>query len=350
MLSAIFDAGIFAIPPYYESEENVHSVIWRLIEWSEVFDAGEPLRLYKLSQTEAALALCACAPPEPNIVALFDLYNLHGVFSVNDVIRLYNTIMNRLRVLADDDLPEITSGEFQLNPDSSDHRVYPILSVQTKLAFANACTVWDGKLREGHYVVPGFTNDRESLVHVKGNAGGLDSSSVLEVPFAVEGTVPAISSIADINKLVDPHELWESCERPEEFCFAIAMGCVQIQTSAGAEATVKSIPQFSLGSEFVDSLTKHQCGPRQAYSRVVWAACCKAVLQPTILGPMGRPRQRVRTVDGAKAFRMHVTKRHEALRLMVWKSDSIFELANIGNKKALHISAAHGQTTQLRWT
>lgn len=55
---------------------------------------------------------------------------------------------------------------------------------------------------------------------------------------------------------------------------------------------------------------------------------------------MGQPKNRAvafrvprRKRDGAIPFRTHITKRHEALRLMFWQAtNGVVELANIGGK------------------
>ena len=80
-------------------------------------------------------------------------------------------------------------------------------------------------------------------------------------------------------------------------------------------------------------------GPNGTHAGVILEACARLVI--------GKPKNEekpfeiaARQRDGANPFRLHVTKHHEALRLMFWKCPGhVLELANVGVKDELEIRA-----------
>jgi hypothetical protein len=341
MLSIILDPGLFAIPPYESTEDDVHLIVRRLTHWSSVLEGGEPVLVFKLSGTEAALAVSNCLPPEPNLKALFELYGLHEVFAINDVIRVYHGLLSRARVLGDSQV-EVAECEVELVPNPLQNYAPPILVEQSKLALANAILreVYQPNFRM--YPVVSWPNcecvDFDACG--AGTAVTGPGSEYVAIPTKFDRKVSTLGQLDDLAGQSHSEGVWNSCERIEEFYLAIALGCAAIQAARGAPAGLRNVPQFWIGPEFVESLNAVQGGPNQSYSSVVFNACCRAILGLDKLSAMGKP-QTVRMEDGATAWRMHITKAHQALRLMLWLRKGRVELANVANKWNLVIAKGY---------
>jgi hypothetical protein len=100
-----------------------------------------------------------------------------------------------------------------------------------------------------------------------------------------------------------------------------------------------------MGSRFIESFIEWDGLGNGAYSNSVLETCARIVAgspknevrEMRSRSPGGRERPIVRS-DGAKAFRTHVSKSGEAIRLMYWQAnDGSVEFANIGPKRELEI-------------
>ena len=133
-------------------------------------------------------------------------------------------------------------------------------------------------------------------------------------------------------------DVWNSARDGTDVHFSILLKMKEIVAASGSPRSLELMPGFIVGSEFIDSLHENQSGPNSRHGSNV-LDCCARVLLGTpknsldkfTKGPRSVNReQRVRKRDGALAFRTHVTKGHEALRLMMWRHPlGVFEFANV---------------------
>jgi hypothetical protein len=126
--------------------------------------------------------------------------------------------------------------------------------------------------------------------------------------------------------------LWNMASSGVILHLAIAAKAVEIESSAGTATKLAAVPRFSIGSEFWHSARINNAGSNGTHAGTVLDTCARLIIgapKSKISEFRGSPRAR----DGAIAYRTHITKRHEALRLMFWKTpNDVIELANIGVK------------------
>jgi hypothetical protein len=355
MLSVILDTGLFAVPPYSDKEEHVHGIIKRLFHWSSVVEGRGPVRGVRLSDAVTALAIAGCFPFENNLEALFGLYGLHEVFTVRDVARIYQSFIANTEVLSDIGVEVTRCEDLTIEPDLL--RDYAMSNPecvveQTGLAYANQCLPIVYRETCVTFVASGIPHTGPTMIHLTGSATALagTGSEDIHLPIPLDGQTYLLDRIGDIAGCFDPLDLWANAGEPKDFFVALSMGCVAKVLASGNSLSLREIPPFAIGQDFVKSLAQAQAGPRQAKSRVVFDACCGVILRESNrrLTPMGRP-QFIRSQDGATAWRTHITSRHEALRLMVWNSQGCLELANIGNKHELYITRGYGRCYSYGW-
>ena len=145
---------------------------------------------------------------------------------------------------------------------------------------------------------------------------------------------------------LDGLTLWRSAEDAEGLVFSLFVGAVKRQAEAGSLENLTDLQEFTIGSEFAGSLARNQAmGSGRfsgaLYERALSVVCGNKGKEMWRKGPNGR--NQIRREDHAFAWRSHVTSRHEALRLMYWKSGEKVELANVGVKNELIIEEGNGR-------
>jgi hypothetical protein len=195
------------------------------------------------------------------------------------------------------------------------------------------------------------------------DAVALTKGKTIDGVMSAFGTISLADSYHRLVEQLSPDSIWTQATGPSSIHLGISLEALSILKVTNPEATLSSIPYFAVGTNFWNSLIANKSGPGGVFSDVVRETCARIVIgKPKY--PIGkflkRPAskrgkwgQAVRD-DGARGFRTHVAKHHEALRLMFWEitktvgSDqrTYLEFSNIGPKYELAIvsGALEGRT------
>lgn len=334
-LSVAIDAALLAVPSLANDEQEAESIIQKIIYWSRTLRKARAIRFLQLSDTTEILAHANCFPSGPNIKALLELFNLNHVYSTEDIRQSVNLILQGVSSAIDVWDVEVSGlSACKANPDLeqkySDPNLYESLmrlvgsAVCAKIPSINNCT----------HIVLG-TDSMADKLSFRAQIDGITTAQLWQgvyCPFSVVGAIPISSSIDEMIAAIGSRGLWNMANSSALFHLAIAAKVVEILTSAGTPTKLAAVPVFSIGSAFWHSTAVTNSGPNGTHAGTVLDTCARLIA--------GAPKNEVaefhvppRFRDGAIAYRTHITKRHEALRLMFWKtSNGVIEFANVGVK------------------
>jgi hypothetical protein len=264
------------------------------------------------------------------------LYGLGRIYSQLDITRLINSIIERASTVKNALGFEVSACSPLLTPDI----IYQAPQLQ-KLAESAFATLSAGMIRTQLFLAPAC-NMGASPMLFRGEVIGCDASQEVEFdvtpPFSVFGPVALAYHPENVSDSHQTEDVWNSAGDGTDVHFSILLKMKEIVAASGSPRSLESMPEFIVGSEFIDSLHENQSGPNSHPGSNV-LDCCARVLLGTpknsldkfTKGPRSVNReQRVRKRDGALAFRTHVTKGHEALRLVMWRHPlGVFEFANV---------------------
>jgi hypothetical protein len=174
----------------------------------------------------------------------------------------------------------------------------------------------------------------------------MSPSSTTEIQ-GFEGHVRLAASVENFVDELPPHVVWRQAEDEIGIALAIRLAAERIRRSGGCRDPRRNCAQFCIGSSFWSSLKRWEAAGDGRHASTTLDSCARLVARMPKYAPnelLKRTASRagkepvLRNADKAKAWRTHITKEHEAMRLMFWKrSDDMIELANIGGKFELEI-------------
>jgi hypothetical protein len=269
-----------------------------------------------------------------------ELFNLHQVYSSEDIRQSVNLILDSDSVAADVWGVEVlrceTSNE---RPNLATHYTVPVLREAALQLLTSTIYARNVEPARQIQVVSGVTTLGEKIyceteiddVLVK------DASVEVILPFSAYGYCLITTNIENFALTVGAQCIWNTANDSQQIHLAIATRILEIRKEAGEIATFDSLPPFIVGSDFWESACRSNGGPNGSHAGTILDGCARLILD--------KPKNDVRPFgvverarDGARAFRTHLTKSHEALRLMVWKCPTgVIELANVGPKHELAI-------------
>jgi hypothetical protein len=162
----------------------------------------------------------------------------------------------------------------------------------------------------------------------------------IETPREVSVEIRQVRNFEDLCSILDPECLWVLADSPVAAKAAIQLHCRNELKQSGGYQRWDSIPKFRLGEGFFESVKRN---PQS--SSVIFRKSSLLILdspniesRPLMSSEEANAKQVRRERDGALAFRLHLSKSHEAMRLMYWRLvDGTKELANVGPKAELII-------------
>jgi hypothetical protein len=342
MLGMLFDSALFTIPPYANDEVSVHSMLERLVHWANVASEGLPITFLKLSNTETVLQDSNCAPELRDIEELLVSTGLSDVYTPWDIQRSYFDLIGRSNNLADFSVEALECKDCFLQPDPLCGQSPLLLVEHSKLVYVSQilnqpeasnvvlCTA-SGAPHVGKLEID------VSATVVKATGKLLQN---LNIPENIRSSLFLFDRLTEVFQSLNAFDLWEASQSLADCYLSLLIGCAQIGFSNRGTLTWQDIPKFAVGSDFLASMDRLHVGPRRKFSGVIFKSCCHAILRnpKNPIKVMGKPKQLKRESDSALAWRTHITKHHEALRLMIWESGDTYEIANVGNKQELEIS------------
>lgn len=169
----------------------------------------------------------------------------------------------------------------------------------------------------------------------------------IELPKTISGDLANVRNLEEIASLLDPGCVWSLGESALAIKVAIQLRCRSRLKAEGNYKGWAKLPRFKVGEHFLGSAQQHERvkGLLLQKSASLVLDAPNIEVRPLMTSTAADAVQVVRKKDGALAFRMHLTKGHEAMRLMFWQcSDGAKELANVGNKAELIIM--HGDPSK----
>jgi len=162
-----------------------------------------------------------------------------------------------------------------------------------------------------------------------------------DAPVNVVDKIPVSFKHEEISNQLDAWELWDNASSIDSAVSAIEM-CVQNLVDSGVSPDAKV--EYTLGSNFIDSVRAWGAGTRSDYAMIIIESCARIILgipknalNEFRVDSKSTSAQKTRA-DGSLAFRTHLTKKGAGLRLMLWrKPDRTIEFANVGDKDELEI-------------
>jgi hypothetical protein len=166
----------------------------------------------------------------------------------------------------------------------------------------------------------------------------------------VQGLQASLFSVLSVELFIQtlpPDVLWCHADDDTQFALAIRLAAREVRKISGCPDPDRNCATFSFGARFVSSLKEWQAAGDGRHASSVLVACARIVARAESddiirfykrASGKGKIEYITRVIDRAEAWRMHLSKRHEAMRLMFWrKTDGSIEFANVGSKAGLEI-------------
>lgn len=191
-------------------------------------------------------------------------------------------------------------------------------------------------------VVHHFSGMASNSIYFSGVLSSVYPDLIRDVPTQIESEVKVSNTYLEHFLQLDPDEFFAKAASEYDVKFAYYIGVVQLLKTRGDDWTEFLYESFELGASFVDSLHRNQCFYGQRFFNVCYQSVIRVLAEHP--GSEVKPFRESENSDVQRkrnddtAWRAHITKHHEALRLMFWKTESgVVELANVGCKQELRI-------------
>jgi hypothetical protein len=308
------------------------------------------------------LASAGAFPSGPNIKALLELFNLEHIYSADAIRRAINRILEKATPIVEiAGIEVLNCSSCVITPEIGPYYEKDFRDSVSRLLASLLIIPYIHKEWEDYlYVVPGVSwryivQDSMTFCCEVDNVISAMDDLLIGGPFYAAGTLPLVRSYFGFLERLSPELIWARANEASSIHLAITLEALRILRASDSNATLKSVPRFRVGSDFWDSLVRTASGPNGTFAGAVREACARIILAlpknrgAPFLAPSGSRRgkwRQVERLDGALGFRSHITKGHEALRLMYWEIKSsashntpqVVEFANVGAKAELLIS------------
>ena len=334
----LLDTAIFAIPNDLVSEEIFEELFGRIVAWDACIRSQNCVNIAIDDDAISYLALANCFPAHDSIKALLDILELGHVYSARDLNRKIYSILERASPSSEvtgfkvTDCDLIDCHELSINVDNEHLLKASISSVATVL-FAASQTV---QLTNCIFV-PGYNVDgKGTRISVSVTVAGKGAGDIgCDGPQALDCEVKMAQWPEDVLAVLDADAAWDAAEATEELALPISLKAAEKLNIIPQSLPLGQGRGFKVGEGFLASLEHHEAGPSQAFSGTTLDRCASVVAANT--NSFERDFGKSRSADKAQAKRVHVTKRHQALRLMFWHLGETIEFANVGVKSELWI-------------
>lgn len=336
----LIEPALLSIPGIAKSSEEVEGIFNRVISWSRAVRYEGGVRICILENTTKMLAECNLYPAQNNIQRLISDHNLSHVFSANDIQRMFNEILGR--ALAIEEITEIVIIEttnYTSSPDvsSSYNHMPDVLRMACDETLAHMAVSYAKENKWKDLLRGAFACGATGPISVAFRLEGCIEPGSLTPPLDLEESPITVKDMEDLYLTYSPRSLWRYAEDNIQIKFAIELMAKQLASVAKGAAR---FGLFSIGERFVESLAENGAYRTGPMAGVVLDTCAQVVAKTLTKKkvPFERNDEQIIRDDGARAWRVHLTKGHEAMRLMYWELiDGTIELANIGPKNELRI-------------
>lgn len=335
----VIDPALLAIPAVVDTEGELLGSLGMLRSVASDLRGGQKVAYFVLGDATEYLARCGLFPLGPAIRSMLLDRNLGHVFDAEDIRRCIMDILNRA-----DDVKALSNVEFcvpiscVMCPPLTGARP-ELLTEAAYLSMAHVILLYRRTSRRLAGVL--LLCPQSSETRVKITLSDISPPLGPETASDFEVTILTPSSADEFETMLDPFDIWATATENRDLERAIRMLSIRISRENGCVHPNGNCREFIVGSGFLRSLGNWQAGGCGRFSATTLEACARLVAQlekSHLSEYLEGGKHKTRAIDGAQAFRTHITKDHEGLRLMFWiKSNGSFELANVGSKHELQI-------------
>jgi hypothetical protein len=308
----------------------------KIVELAPLVRRDEGIEIVLDDTIVAVLTECNRYPYPPLLRAALKSCELDRTYSAEDLIRVLHRILQS-------DLKPL--GEYFGISDVlfDDNKVVVPQSVvadecpEIRAANENFFVIWALARARGEKFgadLHCYVASQDEIAGVRGCAIAVEPPEFAECSpdgfvFAVEvPVIPLGSSIAD---RVNAAEFWRAAENGRDLYLAVAMGAYQIHRLNGGAGKWPEIARNRIGQHFFRSIQMNAASGEGSHSGLTFETCARVLAGI----PKYEAKQFITTIrpDCVRAWRTHINKSGEALRLMYWElRDGRLELANVGPK------------------
>jgi len=316
-------------------KDELESFCEKIIELSPLVRAGGCFRVIIGDDLVGALAEGGRYPYANPLRDALKAQELDEDFSAEDIVRLLHKTLQL--------------GESYINTLGVSDLLVENLVIDPLANYAPECgalrdvessllTFWAvgleaGTVSEGDVIC--YTSSDSDTISLSAEVTAIDPEGLLQTQpeaFSLKRSLQVISARQSFPRLVNAELVWREANTNQDLAFALSVAAYKLHLDAGGLESWRAHCSFRLGEHFLASL--EEVGALQGGHRagVVFDACARVISgQPKYeISPFGANNRE----DGAKPCRMHITKKHEALRLMMWElPGGGYELANVGVKQ-----------------
>jgi hypothetical protein len=348
--SLALDPALLAIPAISVTEEQIAAALHTLtIVAGKLREARRSCEFFLLQDVATYLAAAGLYPSTISISKLLSDLGLTQVYTTEDIRRSINDILSKILPLEElSGVDFLIPSSFTSSPDIRGQRRGDMLEALeltvTHVAIAaqsrdkNIVQVLIANSQINQTV--SISTDIDDIDPPLPRGGGLTKISNFTA------SLITVASVNDFLLQLDPEVLWSFAENEAELYFAIECLAYRLRQESGCRSPRDNCVRFKLGSEFVTSLQSWQAISNGRFACPTLETCARLVAQfPKSkserffkITSSGKTAEVVRENDNASAWRTHISKEHEAMRLMYWQNaEGLIEFANIGPKSELKI-------------
>lgn len=328
-----------------DSSTDVERILRDSLLWHSPGEAAG-YKLLVVSRAVEELTTLGYFPAEPHVRAVLSSLGLSHVISARQLARDIARFLANLQSIEDESgLKDVLCDRVDIEPDIFQGITHDqLLNLSKACMYFTACVSAISELGPFSYRYAFCRSDGVSRV-----------VQVTGVPLLAE---PArlvdelnVGWPFDVWVVAAPQQLTETMSAQDTWRFARSAGDLEvaIRLEAGlvaAAAGQVALRRFVVGQQFLASLEACQASGGARFAPLVLRKCAMIVadapnvdVQNLRVLPASDSAVRCRESDGALARRVHITKSHEALRLMFWEhGDGTLEFANVADKFDITIS------------
>lgn len=262
------------------------------------------------------------------------------IYSARDIARIVNNIISNQETWSSE-LPDVASewSDTHITPD-----INPFSSREPQLKeMLEAITIHHHNSNFHASIINPKLSASTHEINFTGTLNDISPDLIDNLPKTLSSNTPVTSRYLEYFPTANIEIFFKNAKSDYDIKLAIYIGCIKSLESRNISDHNFTLDSFELGQDFTESLRRNQCYFEQKFFGVCIEKIINILTENT--NTEAKPFRLNETSTEQRrngeyyAWRTHVTKKHEALRLMFWKDreDHII-LANVGNKHELEIS------------